>query len=58
MKYYMAFLMVAMMNITVPYLVGPILAMNENRLERWGWLAQTTEHSNINKMNPDELRFT
>lgn len=53
-------------NVVAPYLTGPIISVNEKRLEKWGWLPKENESDGADddqirmahdKANPNELHF-
>lgn len=51
-------------NVAAPYLTGPIMVVNEKRLEKWGWLPKENDNEDDDKIrmihdkaNPNEIHF-
>ena len=62
-SYEFPFAMFCLVNLVVPYFTGPVMMMNEERLERWGWLPPSDIEDDDrvrmahDKRNPEELHF-
>lgn len=62
-SYEFPFAMFCLVNLVVPYFTGPVMMMNEKRLERWGWLPPSDIEDDDrvrmahDKRNPEELHF-
>lgn len=63
-QYELPFSVFCLANVVAPYLTGPIMAVNEKRLEKWGWLPKKSDDVDDDqirmahdKANPNELHF-
>lgn len=61
MKYVAAFTLFSILNVATPYMTGPLMMLNETRMEEWGWLPPNVTNSTKDTyygFDANELRFT